>query len=66
MASLSCGCCGRSFEGRQHWNWDKGFGRCLACILQIIGGDLGRCDDDDKAMYLAGARDQWPDQWGDA
>lgn len=33
---LTCGCCGNGFRGRQHWNYDKGFGQCPECCEWIL------------------------------
>ena len=58
--TLECGCCGSLFKGRQHWNWDKGFGRCLECCVWILTKTqwVGQHNE-----LIVGMKDQWPEQW---
>jgi len=62
MKRLECGCCGESFKGRQHWNWDTGYGRCLKCCAWILSTPRW---EDDHAMIKAGMAEQWPDSYPD-
>ena len=56
--TLECGCCGKHFRGKQHWNFDKGFGRCLSCLMEWFVRDVG-----DRITILEAMKEQWPDQW---
>ena len=60
MKTLQCGCCGESFKGRQHWNWDTGYGRCLKCCAWILTNPKWWDQHDE---IKAGMADQFPEQW---
>lgn len=54
---LSCGCCGESFQAdKQHWNFDKGYGRCLSCCRYILAQERWKYD---HAEIRVAMRDQW-------
>ena len=61
--TLECGSCGVHFKGRQHWNWDNGFGRCLGCIIEQLAKTWAYATTPDE--LIAGAKEQWPDQYGE-
>lgn len=66
---LECGVCGAGFRGRQHWEFDHGYGRCRECCLHIINDAVCRPDNGlvqiDAEISRRALRGQWPEIEGD-
>jgi len=56
---LECGCCGKQLKGKQFHEFDKGYGRCLSCLMEWFVRMP-----DERLQILEAIKGQWPEAWG--